>query len=149
MKLLHVLLVAFLLLDAGLIGWHLALDRRGNRPKNPQGLPTPTQTLVDPLVAGVSKKDVDGKQIAELTGWVDGVDLEKQTLAVGQPGTPLRNEISFDSSTVLRKAVKNGDTLSHAEKTIDDLVPQRTRVVVLCADLECQKASIITIIEER
>ena len=37
---------------------------------------------------------------------------------------------------------------SHEEKTSADLIPQHTRVAILCEDLDCQKASIITIIEK-
>lgn len=149
MKQLRVLLLGFLLLDVGLCGWYLLLDGRGNQPDTLQAVPTPAPTLIDPLVAGVSRKDVDGKTIAELIGWVERVDEKEGILVVSQPETPLRSEISFDDSCVIRKAVETGGTLSHEDKTSADLIPQHTRVAILCEDVNCRKASIITIIEER
>jgi hypothetical protein len=149
MKQLRVVLVGLLLLDVGLCGWYLLLDERGNQPNTLQAVPTPAPPLIDRLVAGVQEKEVDGEPIAELIGWVEHVDLEGHTLVVGQPETPLRSEVFFDDSCVIRKAVETGGMLSHEDKTSADLIPQHTRVSILCQDPSCQKASVITIIEER
>ncbi len=116
--------------------------------KTAEPLLPPPGKLINPSVVGMQSHKIGNEDIYELVGWILETDEEKKEIVVGQKDPPSSRKVFIPQNVTIRQAlVDEENTLKHQPKSFADLVPEKTRVNILCSNSSCTEAKIVTIIE--
>ena len=153
-KLLLIFFLFFIFLDLSLLG--IYFYKKGKTKESAKApaisistsLLPPKGKLVNEAAMGISRHEVEGRMVYEITGWIKEIDEQARKIVLEQPGTPWQEEVFIEEGAVIKEVFLNEEeAFEYNPKTFADLVPDKTRVKALCTDPSCKKVSSVSIIE--